>query len=207
MATRSAKHEKKTRRVKRKTLSIPQLRSAFDHVERRAEELRGADKKTQVHEFQKTWKQLFGREIDAKAADAYLSVKHKTKKRSATRRRSQRGGAAGAPLDFQTRPGIDGVHGSFPAYMTDGLKGYDSINQIAMKADCGVKDFTPKLPPTMGSNQAGGAAMQAILSVPAPTGGPSMFQDFRSFMLGKDMPPSPAPEDPAWHFKGHLATK
>jgi hypothetical protein len=76
-----------------------------------------------------------------------------------------------------------------------------------MKADCGVKDFTPKLLPGTGSNQAGGAPMAAVLSVPAPAGGPSMFQDFRSFMLGKDMPPSPAVEDPAWHFKGYLAHK
>jgi hypothetical protein len=181
-------------------------------------QLKGKDKDTQIQEFQAAWKSVFSRDVSPKAVEAYLAVKHAerssgSKKRS-TRRKSrsnQSGGAAplaGAPLDFQTRPGIDGVSGSFPAYVDKGLSFYDNINQQARMADCGLKDFSPKIPAGMGSNQAGGAATamkdfaSALTFKPFESTVPSSFyQDTRSALLGTPLPPSPSVEDHTWKFK------
>ncbi len=198
--------------VKAQPATIPELRAAFEAVESKAEALRGANKTTQIKEFQKTWKSVFGRDISAKAVDAYLHVKLGAKKQRMTRKKgkSQSGGAMpldGAPLDYQTRPGIDGVHATYPAYVQQGLGFYDSINQIGMKAECGVKDITPQIPKGMGSNQAGGAASfadvaSAISSKPFQSTIPStLYQDMRTAYLGQPLPPSPAVEDSVWKFK------
>jgi len=182
-------------------------------------QLKGKDKETQIHEFQAAWKAVFSRDVSPKAVEAYLAVKHAEhshgKKRSTRRKtRKQSGGAlSGAPIDFQTRPGIDGVHGSFPAYVDKGLSFYDSINQQARVADCGVKDFSPKVPSGMGSNQAGGRRKQAGGSLfrdfasatsfkPFESTAPStVYQDVRSAYLGLPLPASPAVEDHTWKFK------
>ena len=177
-----------------------------------AMQLKGKDKESQIQEFQAAWKSVFSRDVSPKAVEAYLAVKHAergSKKRS-TRRKSRRqsGGAllAGAPLDFQTRPGIDGVSGSFPAYVDKGLSFYDTINQHARMADCGVKDFSPKVPAGLGSNQAGGSPIKDFASAlsfkPFESSVPStVYQDVRSAYLGAPLPPSPAVEDHTWKFK------
>ena len=202
-------------------MTIPQLRSAFEHLDHKAMQLKGKDKDVQIQEFQAAWKAVFSRDVSPKAVEAYLAVKHAehggTSKKRSTRRKTrsrnanQSGGAAplaGAPLDFQTRPGIDGVSGSFPAYVDKGLSFYDNINQHARMADCGVKDFSPKVPAGVGSNQAGGAgtAMRdfasAITFKPFESTVPSsVYQDARSVYLGAPLPPSPSVEDHTWKFK------
>lgn len=211
---------RKTRKVKKlakqeqKPLTIPELRKAFDAIDAKVEQLRGADKSTQISEFKKTWKVIFGRDVSTKAVEAYLHVKlaEKGKGKKITRKmKKQQGGAlplAGAPLDYQLRPGIDGPYGVYPAYVEKGLTFYDSINQIGMKAECGVKDFTPNIPKGMGSNQAGGANTtfkdfaSAMTFKPFDSTVPSsVFQDIRSAYLGKDLPPSPAVEDAVWKYK------
>ncbi len=202
----------KKKAVKAQPASIPELRAAFESVEAKAESLRSADKTTQIKEFQKAWKSAFGRDIDAKAVDAYLHVKFSVKHQRMTRKKGkkQHGGALplqGAPLEYQTRPGIDGVNATYPAYVQQGLGFYDSINQIGMKADCGVKDFTPQIPKGMGSNQVGGAASlsdaaSALSTRPFPSTIPSSFyQDMRTAYLGLPLPASPAVEDSVWKYK------
>jgi hypothetical protein len=203
------------RNSKGKTLmTIPQLRSAFEHLDEKAMELKGKDSKTQIHEFQAAWKSIFSREVSAKAVEAYLAVKHaesrsKTNRRNTRRKSKQTGGSplAGAPLDYQTRPGIDGVHGAFPAYVDKGLTFYNDINQHARMADCGVKDVSPHLPAGMGSNQAGGAVSfsdfaSAVSFKPfESTTPPTVYQDIRSAYLGLPLPPSPAVEAHTWQYK------
>ena len=142
-----------------------------------------------------------------------MKLSEKGKDRKTTRKsKKQRGGAiplAGAPLDYQLRPGIDGPHGVYPAYVEKGLSFYDTVNQIGMKAECGVKDITPAIPKDMGSNQAGGAAnvslkdfASAMTFKPFDSTVPSsVFQDIRTAYLGKDLPPSPAVEDAVWKYK------
>lgn len=212
MASKGKRKTLKKKAVKAQPASIPELRAAFEAVEAKAESLRGADKTTQIKEFQKAWKSAFGKEIDAKAVDAYLHVKFSAKHQRMTRKKGkkQHGGAAplqGAPLDYQTRPGIDGVHATYPAYVQQGLGFYDSVNQIAMKAECGLKDFTPQIPKGMGSNQAGGGpsladAAAALTTRPFASTIPStLYQDIRTAYLGLPLPASPAVEDSVWKFK------
>lgn len=197
--------------LKAQPASIPELRAAFETVEAKAESLRSANKTTQIKEFQKIWKATFGKDIDTKTVDAYLHVKFNEKKGRMTRKKGkQQGGSMplqGAPLDYQTRPGIDGVHATYPAYVVEGTRFYDNINQIGMKAECGLKDFTPQIPKGMGSNQAGGAlasvqdAWSALITKPTASIPTSLYQDMRTAYLGKELPASPAVEDAAWKYK------
>ncbi len=189
---------KKTRKNKTSkkshSMTIPELKHAFEKVEAKVQSVRSKPMSEQIKEFQASWKEIFGRDLEKSAAEAYLKVRMTEKPKRMTRKmKKMKGGAAplaGAPLDYQTRPGIDGpsFNGavSYPAYLSAGLAGYDKFNQFAYKADCGVKDITPSLPAGLGSNQAGGA-------IPS-----SVFEDVRTAYSGGLLPPSPAPEDPAW---------
>ncbi len=174
-------------------MTIPELKHAFDKIEAKVQSMRSQGMTEQIKEFQKTWKDVFGREIEKSAAEAYLKVRlgEKSKRMTRKAKKVMKGGAApiaGAPLDYQTRPGIDGPAVSYPAYLSAGLSGYDKFNQFAYKADCGVKDITPSLPAGLGSNQAGGA-------IPS-----SFFQDVKDAYNGAPLSASPAPEDPAWKY-------
>ncbi len=176
-------------------MTIPELKRAFEKVEAKVQSIRSLPMSEQVKEFQSTWKDIFGRELDKSAAEAYLKVK-KVSKMTRKAKKTMKGGAAplaGAPIDYQTRPGIDGpsFNGavSYPAYLSAGLAGYDKFNQFAYKADCGVKDISPTLPAGLGSNQAGGGSV--------PT---TVFQDIVTAYSGAPLASSPAPEDPAWKY-------
>lgn len=149
------KKQSKTRRIKKGVMTIPQLRKAFDHIETFTSSLlqKTADAKQRRVAFQKEWKKTFHRSVDDKAADAYLNFEATKGKKGKTKK--QRGGAtlAGAPLDYSTRPGIEGVYGSFPAYVSSGLAFYNDINKQAPVAGCGVENTTPKVPISIGSNE------------------------------------------------------
>lgn len=202
----------KTRKVKKakstvKVLSIPELRSAFEHIESVAEKIKSHSKAEQIEAFKKEWKSTFGRDIDTKAVEAYLAVKHGAKKIRG-KSRKQRGGSSfqvshGAPLDYQTRPGIDGVHGQFPAYLDKGLVPYP---EPGITQECGIRDTTAHPLPSVSSNQAGGATFAEFTSAltykPFESSVPStVYQDLRSAYLGNQLPPSPAAEDHVWKYK------
>lgn len=149
----------KTRKNGKGTMTIPQLRKAFDHMESYTSSLfkKSMDSESRRKSFMKEWRRVFHRPVDAKAADAYLKFEEK-KYRKSTHTRKQRGGEsnlAGAPLDYSTRPGIYGVYGEFPAYVDSGLDFYDKINIQAPTAGCGVENTTPKVPLSIGSNLVG----------------------------------------------------
>jgi hypothetical protein len=150
---KTKKHGKKH---ERSTLTIPQLRKSFDHIDSWVEShVSKKSVKSLVPAFQEEWEKTFHREVDAKAAEAYLSLKSRSKPRM-TKKRSQRGGAAplaGAPLDYTTRQGVYGVYGNFPAYVSSGLNFYDSIWQDSLTANCGKENITPNIPASMGSNE------------------------------------------------------
>ena len=154
-----AKKQNKTRKLKKGLMTIPQLRKAFDHIERYTTSLLHSTKDATERRkaFQKEWKKVFHREVDEKSADAYLQFEEKkVGKKSGTRKQKQKGGAAplaGAPLDYSTRPGIDGIYGVFPAYVSSGLSFYNDINLEAPLAGCGTENTTPKVPISIGSNE------------------------------------------------------
>jgi len=204
---------KKTRRNKTSkkagAMTIPELKRAFEKVEAKVQSIRSLPMSEQVKEFQSTWKDIFGRELDKSAAEAYLKVK-KVSKMTRKAKKTMKGGAAplaGAPIDYQTRPGIDGVHGQFPAYLDKGLIPYP---EPGITQECGTKDFTATPLPSASSNQVGGASGQAsfgeftsaLTFKPFESTVPSTFyQDIRSAYLGNPLPPSPAPEDHIWKYK------
>ena len=142
-------------------MTIPQLRKAFDHIERFTasllKETKSADSNEQRKAFQKEWMKVFHRAVDDKSANAYLEFESKkVGKKSGTRKQKQQGGSAplsGAPLDYSTRPGIDGIYGVFPAYVSSGFAFYNDINKEAPLAGCGTENTTPKVPLSIGSNE------------------------------------------------------
>jgi len=159
-----------------KTMTIPELRKAFEAVDAKIK----ANPKMNVAELQDIWKTIFGRPIDGAEAKSYLElIQPKMGGGKRTRKnRKQKGGVA--PIDYTLRPGIDGTHGSYLPYVSSGLSFYDSINKIGMDADCGKIDTTPEISSGMGSNEVikGG---QRMFPAEVP---PSIPQDFESSRLG-----------------------
>ena len=149
--------------TRKKSLSIPQLRHAFDHIDTWVEShlsRHSGPVKELVPDFQKEWKKTFKREVDAKSAEAYLQLKksHPPRMTRKHKKKFQYGGAAlaGAPLDYMTRPGVYGVYGNFPTYVSSGLSAYNQFNNDSIVADCPKPSFVEKIPAGMGSNQVGG---------------------------------------------------
>jgi hypothetical protein len=128
-----------TRKHKASSMTIPQLRKSFDHMESFTLSLlrRESDAKKRRKAFQHEWMKTFHRSVDDKAADAYLQFESKKLKKGKTKK--QRGGAAlgGAPLDYSTRPGIYGVYGEFPEYISGGFATMgNATNKMGIQEGC-----------------------------------------------------------------------
>ncbi len=144
--------------------TIPELREAFTRIESFAKDLiqTGGSVKTMSRDLAAEWKSVFGRKIDSAAAEEYLKfiggetapVEAKVNKRGKTRK--LKGGAAplaGAPLDYQTRPGIDGPYGNFPPYVDGGFGvGVPAISQNYI--------MTPKAEVTIDAGDGGNRPLQ-----------------------------------------------
>jgi len=197
-----------------KPSTIPALKHSFDSLDHAVADILRANlgQKQSVKKFQEQWRRIFGRPVDAVAAAAYLEVKKRSNKLGTKLRgtRKQRGGAlAGAPLDFQTRPGVDGVYGSFPAYVSNGFG--VGLPQPGLFQGCGIENSTPAVPASMGSNLVGGsvkrgggivqAASDALFSISTrpftPTAPPSGLFLAQETALGRPpMPPSAPDQNP-----------
>lgn len=136
-------------------MTLVELKSSFDRLRKGAAVIlkETKNKKQRIRKFQALCRGLFEHPVEPMAAEAYLSVVEKGESKRVTRRK-QKGGMA--PLDFQTRPGIDGVHGSYPQYLTGGLGFMDTVNKEGMFQACGKIDTTPVVPVSIGSNKFGG---------------------------------------------------
>jgi hypothetical protein len=205
----------KTRKHRIVATTIPELKSAFDDLEKHTAAIlaSGASPGARVKKFQEAWRSIFGRPVDAAAAEAYLQVKARhsasTRKSGARRtRKAQKGGAAmgpiGAPLDTSATPGVYGQHGHFLPYLTKGLDFYDTVNQQGMFKGCGVQDITPTVPVSIQTNevsQLGGGAVSNVLDglrqlTMAPiesSSPPSVAFTAQSYFQGRPLPPSPDP--------------
>jgi hypothetical protein len=187
---------RKNKKLAQKVMTIPQLRAAFERIDKKAMELKGKDPKIQIREFKEEWARVFSREVSSQAVQSYLAVKHmepasRGKKTRKLKHAKMTGGAQLGYAPVAYTPGIAGPpfsSGNFPEYLTKGLTFYDTVNQHARMADCGVIDTTPKLLPGMGSNQAGGSAtdfISAMLYKPTDsTVPPTLLQTARSNFLG-----------------------
>jgi hypothetical protein len=140
-----------TKKHKSSSMTIPQLRKAFDHIESFSVGLlrREKDSTKRRKAFQEEWMKVFHRAVDDKAADAYLQFESKKAKKGG-KTRKQRGGAAlsGAPLDYSTRPGIYGVYGTFPEYISAGFSTFgDATNKMAIQEGCNSAAEAAKFQP------------------------------------------------------------
>jgi hypothetical protein len=142
-----------TRKHKKAAMTIPQLRKAFDHIEAITSSIvtRERDPVKRRKAFQAEWMKVFHRSVDDKSADAYLQFESKkTKKTLKARRGAQRGGdgLSGAPLDYSTRPGIYGVYGEFPEYISGGFATMgNATNTMAIQARCNSPQQAAAFPP------------------------------------------------------------
>lgn len=182
---KNVKHQSK--KVQAKPMTIPQLRKAFEHIDFRTKQILSKHpvNDQSIQEFQESWKQVFGKNVDSKTAEAYLRLQAK-EKNSSRKTRKQKGGMA--PVDYVTRPGVDGSYGSFLPYISSGFKFYNDINNIAMDADCGKQNITPVVSADMGSNKvhSGGRLIP-------PTSPPSILQDAQDWLMGRKLGDSPDP--------------
>lgn len=137
-------------------MTLVEMKSVFDQVRKgTAAIMRDTkEKKKRIKKFQELWRSLFHSPVDPMGAEAYMQVLEKGHARKSGTRKAQKGGMA--PLDFQTRPGIDGTHVSVPQYLTGGLGFYDTINKEGMFQGCGKVDITPVVPESIGSNKFSG---------------------------------------------------
>lgn len=197
---------KKTRKVN-KEMTIPQLRKAFEHM----------DKYRDVESFRKEWKKTFGKEITKQSAEDYLRYVS-TKSKHVSLPHAQKGGASAlgaAPLDYTMRAGTDLPYGSYPQYVASG---FGFANQDSLTAQCGKEtQLFPEPLPGSGCNilkggkrktrknrkntQKGGAlpslatAASEFLSRPAGMSSPpGPIQDASMVWKGVDSLASPRPE-------------
>jgi len=181
-----------TRKKKLKVMTIPQLRKAFDTIEREVKVILSKSSADPISEFQKLWKSVFHKQIDSTSAEAYLAMQKKNSKRST---RKQRGGTA--PVDYMLRPGVDSSsYGSYLPYVSSGLGFYNQINNIAMDADCGKQNISPIISADMGSNKvtSGGSLSEFLSQRPITSSVPSSpLQDLQRSMLGIPLDASPVP--------------
>ena len=180
--------------------TLPELKASFAQLRKSTHEIIRSTKETKqrIRKFQACWKDLFNHPVDAMAAESYIRVMESGAKRATRRSKGKKQNGGAAPIDFQTRPGVDGVHGSFPQYLTGGLSFYNTINQEGMFKGCGTQDITPAVPDTMGSNKAmgGGGTLSDIAFVattrPAEPSVPAnLFQDMQNAFKGQPLGASP----------------
>jgi hypothetical protein len=170
-------------------MTVPQLRKAFEQIDVDTKKILSKHpiNDESIKEFQKSWKQVFHKNIDTISAKSYLELQTKIVKKGGSRsRKTRKSGQSGgvSPLDYTLRPGIDGTHGNYLPYVSSGLSFYNNINQIAMDQDCGKIDITPTIDASMGSNEVmkGGNARLIGATVP-----PSVLQDVQDYYLGKSL--------------------
>ena len=193
---------RQTRKKRVESTTLVELKSVFDQVRKGSLAIlkETSDKKQRIKKFQALLSKQFHHPVQPMAAEAYLKVVEKSMgSKRGTRRRKQKGGMA--PLDFQTRPGVDGVHGSFPQYLTGGLSFANTVNQEGMFQGCGKVDITPAVPVSIGSNQAGGSvgigtilgdAYSLATTRPFQSESPaSFFQDVQTGWQGRNLSASP----------------
>lgn len=150
------------------TLTIPELRTAYEKIMKvistELSKSMGKVSGALITDVQKAWKENFGKDLEtdyAKSLVEYMNSERSRKQSSRKTRRAGRSKQSGgmAPIDYQTRAGIDGVYGKFPTYVGSGFE--VGVPQISQATLCGKVDTTPAVTAMIGNNtplQNGGAA-------------------------------------------------
>jgi hypothetical protein len=123
----------KTRKVsktKSPGMTIPQLRKAFDHIEKFVQK-----NKDDIEGFRKEWKKQFGKPVSEEAARDYLAF---------VREHGIKGQSGGG---YDLRAGADIPYGNYPAYVSSGF--FMPSDSFTLQ----TKDLlTPIIPAGLGSN-------------------------------------------------------
>lgn len=166
------KHQKqhKQRNTAEDVFTVPELRRAFEHIDGFAMNLlhSSSSMEQKIAEFCEEWKRTFYREIKHESAKTYLETmkEEMPKKKQHGKTRRLRGGAmplVGAPLDYQTRPGVYiqpavNSYAQVPAYVDKGFwnpeqaQSYDPVP--------GQPRYVTQPPPGMGSGRIMGGGRQ-----------------------------------------------
>lgn len=194
-----------------KVLTIPELRQSMDYITHYSSKLVSGTKKSVkelAKDFAHEWKKVFGKSLSPKIAESYVKHILGMKKGKGTRRK-QRGGAqdltlTGAPINYETRPGVPLPYGNFLEYVNKGFWNPEP----AILQDCGRQ--VGVMPTTnISSNQAGGGVMDflrqsadAISFRPFVAQNPSTVQqDTMSAWKGQGTGPGPESWQQAWQPK------
>jgi hypothetical protein len=198
-----------TRKQKQKKgfMTIPQLRKSFDHIESFTLGLlsRVKEPATQRKAFQQEWRKVFHRDVDDKAADAYLKFESKKGKGKRGKTRKMKGGAqalAGAPLDYSTRPGLHGPYGTFPDYISGGFVVGNKFNNMAIQEDCNAPTkFQPPYTGFGATSQKGGRRNSRKM------GGGGNFPSISEFATAFSMRPITAGATPSMEYDAQMSWK
>jgi hypothetical protein len=194
-----------------KVLTIPELRQSMDYISNYSSKLVSGTKKSVkelAKDFAREWKKVFGKTLSPKIAESYVRHIMGMKKSKGTRRK-QRGGAqdmtlTGAPINYETRPGVPLPYGNFLEYVNKGFWNPEP----AILQDCGRQ--VGVMPTSdISSNQAGGGVMDwlrqsadAISFRPFVAQNPSTpQQDTMSAWKGQGIGPGPESWQQAWQPK------
>lgn len=197
-----AKTRKQKKTGLKDALTIPDLRKRFDMIEEFSVKHNG-----DVKGFQELWKKMFGKSVSEGAARDYLAYARQGSSSSGSSA-TQKGGAlplAGAPLDYQVRPGAETPYGNFPPYVVSGFQyqGFDSQNltkipTLTPPAGLGSDKFPEAITGQNATKQSGGARKsRAGRRTRKQKGGslPSLFDAAREAMsrpFGMGAPPNAA---------------
>jgi hypothetical protein len=207
MARKTRRHTKKH---KEDTMTIPEVRRAFEHMEDFIHDCHtsGEDHATLVKSVRKEWARVFHKELSKASAEKLLE-NHMSTHRKHPRGTRKRGGSASplgfAPVDAQMRSGSYSysTQGGMGDYFLNGLR--TGIPEIGK-----TQDVWPSVPQDMGTNPAptmkggnrrgvrrsGGASIGTLLSAawerPAAGSSPSSFlSDMRTMLNGQQAGSSP----------------
>jgi len=204
---RGGKTMKKRSKRSSSVLSIPELRSSMEYISSFSEGLvknTSKSAKQMAKEFAAEWKKTFGKSLDMKASEQY--IRHMLAMKGSKRTRKHRGGAysdaAGAPLDYLTRPGVNLPYGNFLQYVD---KGFWNPEPAILK-DCGTQQGVMPYPETGSNKMNGGGLLDGISNTMSAFGfrpfiatNPTSVQhDMQTAWKGQPIGPGPESWQQAW---------
>jgi hypothetical protein len=215
------KHTRKQRSTVKTTAhvqTVPELRRAFEHIDTFAKSLLKKPVAEAVNDFQSEWKRTFYRSITADSAKAYLdSIRHTSVPKKTRRLRGGAGALEGAPLDYQTRPGVyiqpaglnENSYAQVPAYIASGF--WNPAMAHTYDPVPGQTRYVIQTPPGMESNlvKGGGNKKDRRTSRRLRGGAALLNQAFSTDMLSQALsrvmpatiPPAPL-QDAMTAFRG-----
>lgn len=156
-----------------KSMTIPQLRKAFEHIDRVAK------KSNDPTLLQKEWKKLFSKEISLQSAKDYLQVV----------KSNQKGGSASIDGSDDMRLPLTSLEGIYPNYLRNGFDVSVPVPAVGVPASQAQKGGKRSLrnSKTKRAKKVGGGVFQ--------TSPPSMLNDIMNLAKGSPyFMSSPRPE-------------